>query len=340
MDTTRINKLITDAMESGMFPGGAISIGDKNGELFRNHYGKRALYPEVLPLDESTLFDLASLTKIISTTMVALVLIEAGKLSLDDTLDKFFDTPVDKKHINIHHLMTHTSGLPAHEPLYELLKSPEDVYAKILEFPLLFEANTNVVYSCLGFILLGKICEMAGGARLDELAERYVFKPLGLKTAAYKPSASVHTFASTEYCPVLKEHLCGVVHDENARFMGGISGNAGLFADIDDCAALAIMYARKGSGIVSEELFDKAVTNHTSHCEEGRGLGFVVKENEVWRFYGHTGFTGTSIFIDADTSQYIVFLTNRVHPTRENIRLVDFRGVVHACCVEEYRKGR
>jgi len=327
-----------DAMKDGFFPGAAISIGDKNGEIFRNHYGFRALYPEKLPLRQSTLFDLASLTKIISTTMVTLALVEGGKLSLDDTLGIFLDTPEEKQNISIRHLMTHTSGLPAHKPLYDLAKTPGDVYCKILEQPILSSIGTNVIYSCLGFILLGKICETVGNASLDELAHNYVFKPLGLKTATYNPCAVPYRFAATEYCSLLSKHLCGVVHDENARFMGGVSGNAGIFADINDCATLAVMFAQKGKGIVSQAVFETAIQNHTSHCSEGRGLGFAIKESAYGSFYGHTGFTGTSILVDAKTSQYIVFLTNRVHPTRDNNRLADFRGILHECCVREYGK--
>ncbi|MCL2287558.1 MAG: beta-lactamase family protein, partial [Firmicutes bacterium] len=292
-----------------------------------------ALYPEKLLMEENTLFDLASLTKIISTTMVALALIEAEKLSPDDTLDKFFNLPDDKRQITIRHLMTHVSGLAAHIPLYNLAKSPVDVYDVILSQPLQTQPGTNVVYSCLGFILLGKICEMVGDAGLDELASRFVFRPLGLKNIGYNPAAMSSTFAATEYCPELQEWLCGTVHDENARFMGGVSGNAGLFADIGDCAAVATMFANKGKGVISQYLFEEAIKNHTAHFDEGRGLGFAVK-NEP-NLYGHTGFTGTSIWVNAETGLYVVFLTNRVHPTRDDNRLTAFRDVLTHKILEE-----
>ncbi|MCL2405564.1 MAG: beta-lactamase family protein [Defluviitaleaceae bacterium] len=340
------NALINQAIQDGMFPGAAISVGDKNGELFRATYGQRCLYPQQLPAEPDTLFDLASLTKIISTTMVALVLVDMGKLKLSDKLSQFYDTPACKQDITIHQLMTHTSGLPAHVPLYKLSPTPQHVYSTILNQPL--KPDGDVVYSCLGYILLGKICEIIGGATLDKLAHRYIFAPLGLQTIAYNPCAKTHTFAATEYCNISEMWLSGIVHDENARFMGGVSGNAGLFADINDCATLAIMLANKGmhnsQTIINRGLFDTAIHNHTTHCSEGRGLGFVIKGHtpvscgDIFPVgsYGHTGFTGTSIWVNAETSQYVVFLTNRVHPTREDNRLAAFRGLLHDCCAKEY----
>ena len=348
MDAEPINMLIGQAMQEGMFPGAAISIGDKNGEIFRGYYGWRSFYPVKLPMDPDTLFDLASLTKIISTTMVALVLVGAGKLNLSDKLGKFFDTQADKQSITIRQLMTHTSGLPAHVPIYNLASAPEDTCRLILDLNL--GPDTNVVYSCLGYILLGKICEMVGGTTIDKLAQHYVFEPLGLQTATYNPCTKTNTFAATEYCNVRKEWLSGVVHDENARFIGGVSGNAGVFADINDCGILAMMFANKGSlngkTVVPQDLFEEAIKNHTLHCDEGRGLGFAVKGRAPVSCgsifpvgsYGHTGFTGTSIWIDAETSQYVVFLTNRVHPTRDDNRLAAFRSVLHDCCAKEYRR--
>ena len=340
------DRLITQAMQDGMFPGAAISIGDKNGELYRATYGNRSLYPEKLPMQPDTLFDLASLTKILSTTMVTLALVETGKLNLSDKLNQFYDTPADKQDITIHQLMTHTSSLPAHIPIYNLAPTPKQAIGTILNQPL--GANTNVVYSCLGFILLGKICEIVGGSTLDNLAQKYVFEPLGLKTATYCPCTKNHNFAATEFCEIRDEWLSGIVHDENARFIGGVSGNAGLFADINDCATLAIMLADKGSlnnkTIISQSIFETAIQNHTPHCDEGRGLGFAVKGRAPVSCgsifpvgsYGHTGFTGTSIWVNAETSQYVVFLTNRVHPTRDDNRLAAFRSVLHDSCARVY----
>ena len=342
MNTVALDQLINQAIQEGIFPGAAVSVGDKSGEFYRAYYGWRSFFPARLLMEPGTVFDLASLTKIVSTTMVALALVDAGKINLCDNIGQFFDAPEGKRGITIHQLMTHTSDLPAHVPIYNLASTPEDTFSLILK--LSPGTDTKVVYSCLGYILLGKICETVAGKTLDKLAHQYVFEPLGLKTAAYNPCAKTHSFAATEYCNVREEWLCGTVHDENARFMGGVSGNAGVFADINDCAVLARMFANKGTlngkTIVSQDLFELAIQNHTTHCDEGRGLGFAVKSRapvSCGRFfpvgsYGHTGFTGTSIWINAETSQYVVFLTNRVHPTRDDNRLAAFRSVLHDCC--------
>jgi len=339
--------MINQAIADGVFPGAAISIGDKNGEIYRNFYGFRALEPDKIPMEANTVFDLASLTKIVSTTMVALCFMDVQGLKTDDTLGMFFDAPEDKKDITIRQIMTHTSGLPAHAPLYELCTNPSDVHRTILEMPLLAPPGTNVVYSCLGFILLGKICEIVGNAPLDELVRRFVFEPLGLTATVYKPAGD--NFAVTEYCETYGGWLSGVVHDENARFMGGVSGNAGIFADINDCSIITAMFANKGKWngktIVSQNIFEQAIQNLTNHCNEGRGLGFAVKGRAPVSCgtifpegsYGHTGFTGTSMWVDAETSQYVVFLTNRVHPTRDNNLLIPFRGKLHDACAKAYK---
>ncbi|MCL2216254.1 MAG: beta-lactamase family protein [Defluviitaleaceae bacterium] len=331
-----IENLIRRGLDDGVFPGAAIAIGDKNGEMFRSVYGFRQIKPEKKPLEPDTVFDIASLTKIISS-IVALRLVQEEKLRLADTLDKFFDIPASK--ITIYHLMTHTSGLPAHAPLWQMTKHPGDVIPLILGMELQNPPGLAVEYSCLGYILLGKICEMLGGNTLDKLSRDWIFAPLGLKSAAYNPERG--TFAVTEF-DVEAGWLDGVVHDENARFIGGVSGNAGVFADIADMSALAKMLANKGvmgnEFIIHPLVFDEAVRNHTTHCEDGRGLGFEVRDVLGKDSYGHTGFTGTSLWVDAETSLYVVLLTNRVHPTRENAKHIPFRRELHDLCANEYRE--
>ena len=348
LNIKNIDDLINRGLEEKIFPGAAISMGDKNGELFRGTYGFRQLFSHKLPMVSDTLFDIASLTKLV-TSLITLRLIQDGKLNLSDTLSKFFDVPKDKTEITITHLMTHTSGIPAHEHVYNFVKKPSDAPGFILGMELLDAPGKVVVYSCLGYILLGKICEMLGGDTLDKLAKKWIFDPLNIKSAAYNPDKR-HTFAATELNPDTGEWLVGTVHDENARFLEGISGNAGIFANIDDMVSLAIMLANKGSAgekvIIRRELFEEAVKNLTPHCPEGRGLGFEIKSDVLISCgnvfskgsYGHTGFTGTSLWVDSETSQYVVLLTNRVHPTRDNVAHLPFRREVHDLCAAEYRK--
>jgi CubicO group peptidase (beta-lactamase class C family) len=344
--------MIRRGLEGGVYPGAAISIGDKNGEIYSNFYGYRALQPASLPMECDTMFDMASLTKIFSTTMVALKLIEKNKLRLEDTLSLFFCAPKDKKDINITQLMTHTSGLPADIDLEKEADSPAGACTAILNTPLLAKPGALVEYSCLGFILLGKICETIAGAGLDILAREYVFEPLGLTSTGYCPDIENNgNFAITEYANDKNSWLCGIVHDENARFLNGISGNAGVFSNIKDAALFAKMLANRGSvngqSFIDPELFNEAIKIHTPQFDEGRGLGFAIKSRVPVSCgtifpvgsYGHTGFTGTSLWVDAETTQYVVFLTNRVHPTRENVKLLPFRGELCDCCAREYRRN-
>ena len=374
----RIEQLIKQGLEEQIFPGAAIAVGDKNGELYRAHFGKRAIVPDELPLTEDTLFDIASVTKIVSPTMVALKLIDTGRLSLDDTMDKFFSTagindPAMLKTINVKHLMTHTSGISAHIHLWDLCKTRTQVPAAIFNLPLKSVPGEKVSYSCLGYILLGMICEKVAGIGLATLADNIIFAPLQMKRTGYNPKANPkinpvagmspiannwrkdipkpeENFAATEYDKALRgRDVSGEVHDENAFFIGGVSGNAGIFSTIGDMSIYARMLANRGSlegvQIISKKLFDDAVINHTDHNEEGRGLGFAVKGRmpvscgKIFPVgsYGHTGFTGTCVWVDCETSQYVVLLTNRVHFGRENNKLIPFRSIVHNACAEIYR---
>jgi len=349
LNTKNIDELIKKGLADKVFPGAAILIGDKNGELFRATYGLRQLIPHELPMEDDTLFDVASLTKLF-TSLVALKLIQDKKLSLCDTLGKFFDAPADKADITIKHLMTHTSGIAAHEHVYNLVEKPSGAVDFILNMELLDVPDKAVVYSCLGYILLGKICEKLGGDTIDNLAKKWIFEPMELESTAYNPDKN-HTFAATEFDAQTDAWLCGVVHDENARFLEGISGNAGVFANIEDMARFAMMLANKGSigdkVIIENDLFEDAIKNLTPHCPEGRGLGFEIKSgvliscgsNFSVGSYGHTGFTGTSLWVDVETGLYIVFLTNRVHPTRENVKHIPFRRELHDLCAAEYGKS-
>jgi CubicO group peptidase (beta-lactamase class C family) len=332
------------ALADGVFPGAALSFGDADGEKFRTACGFRALFPERLPLTESTLFDLASLTKIFATSFVALKLVERAQLRLDDPLETFFPCPPDKARITIRQLMTHTSGLPAHIDLRKFCRTAQDALPCILRQPLLYAPSSEVTYSCLGYIVLGKICEDVTRAPLDELAVREVFAPLGMRTASYRPSAR-ETFASTEFDPETRSYLCGTVHDENARFLGGVSGNAGVFAALDDCAVFARMLANSGAHngkeLINRALFTESVRNHTAGCSQDRGLGFLLKRDEdssagtrmVNGAYGHTGFTGTSLWVCRKTRRYVTLLTNRVHPTRDNNKLAAFRAQIADACL-------
>lgn len=315
-----LKNLLENGIENGAYPCYAAAVGGKEGVLFREFGGDRALYPDVLPITEDTLFDMASLSKLIGTTMAALKLIESGRLSLEGRVGDYFESCCGKESITVFELMTHTSGIKAHFPLWLRGINPNDAVAEILREPFGYETGSNAVYTCMGYILLGKIIEKIENEPLDRVVKRLVFEPLGMKNSFYCPPAD-KICAATERDADSGEIICGAVHDENARFLGGVSGNAGIFCTLDDCIIFAEMLAKKGEGFISKRIFELAITDHTPNFDEHRGLGFQL----VGRRYGHTGFTGTSIFVHRDTQEYLILLTNRVHPTRERAGLYNVR---------------
>lgn len=342
-------KLFEEGCAQGFFPGGVLSIGNKDGEIVRYHTGYRSLYPEREPLKENTLFDIASLTKIVATTTIALRFIEEGRLSLQDNLGLFFDSlPEDKQQIKVINLLTHTGGFYGSIPIYELCQDKQQAITTLLKYPLKQPPCTEVIYSCLGYIILGRILESIAGKGLESLVEEYVLAPLEMKSTGFNPKGE--NIASTEFSKDINGYLKGIVHDENARFLGGISGNAGLFSNIEDMNKYVQMLANRGSfkgeSFLGRTVFEKSIYNYTEGMSEHRGLGFSLKDNRVHPTgdlfslgsYGHTGYTGTSIWVDRESSLYVVSLTNRVHPTRENQAIIRFRRVLHNLIFSEYTK--
>ncbi len=318
-----INEMLFNGIRDGVFPCFAAAVGEGDKIEYKSFGGDRCIFPEREPLTEGVLFDMASLSKLIGTTMAALRMTVEGKISLESKLEDYFDCCHGKEKITVYQLLTHTSGIKAHFPLYLRGISPDDAVTEILKEELGYPAGSNAVYSCMGFILLGKILEKAENEPLDQIVQRYVFDPLGMKNSVYCPKNRL--CAATERDPDTDKILCGIVHDENARFLGGVSGNAGIFCDLDDCIKFAEMLSLKGQGYLPSELFEYAVSNLTPNFSEGRGLGF----QRIGRLYGHTGFTGTSLYIDSESGRYAILLTNRVHPTRNNLKLIPFRREFH-----------
>ncbi len=287
----------------------------------RNHLDRK-------PVTMETLYDMASVSKLISTTMVALRMMEDGAFSLYDSLWRYFEDCGNFRDVGIRHLMTHTSGLTPHIPLYKVCESPTDAVHAILYSEPVCGIGEQVNYSCMGYILLQKILEKIAGKPLDFLADELVFKPLGMKTACYNPT--VGDVAATEYSPLKNRYICGHVHDENAYFLGGVSGNAGVFASLDDVIKFGAMLSGRGKlngqTYLGSHTFEAAVRNYTKGLDEARGLGFSLHGGDLSASgelmtpdsYGHNGFTGTSVYVDGRTGTYVILLTNSVHYGREN----------------------
>lgn len=334
----QVHRLIRQGLEQGAYPSAALAVGIGETVYRKQTYGA---------CTENTLFDIASVSKIVSATMIALRFLEEGQLRLYDTVGAFFpNAPKDKKEITILQLMTHTGGFAAHFFLSDHTSDPDDAARVILEQPLVHPSGGDPVYSCMGYILLGKILEKVGGAPLDLLAQKYVFDPLGMTHTGYRPTGDI---APTETDPNTGIPLRGIVHDENARFLGGISANAGVFSDLNDMIRFARMLALDGklpgdTPYLAPATLKAARMNRTPDSKgEFRGLGFNLAGSPrnflgdlmSRRAYGHTGFTGTSIALDPDTGLWVVLLTNRVCPTRENTTLVRLRSLVHNAAAAE-----
>ncbi len=362
-----IDAAVEQAIQEQAFPGAQIAIGDSDGVFYSRCYGYARLFNDdapnfdVLPttfgtkevVTKNTLYDMASCTKILSTTAVALRFIDMGKLALYDSISRFVDVPEDKKDIEIRHLLTHTSGIRSHLLLENEGKSPEDVAHTVLSIPLSSPTGTKVEYTCMGYILLGKILEKIGGKPLDVLADELVFKPLRMRDTCYKPLEKRYTdIATTEFCEKLGKYKKGIVHDENACFLGGVSANAGVFSTAADVARFATMLSNggriDGKQFISPSLLELAKTDLTPKLGEGRGLGFVVKQQNTLSAmgdlypagsFGHNGYTGTSMYIHGKTGLFVVVLANRVHFTRESDRIFRFRRCFHNLCTAEYEKA-
>lgn len=330
MNTENLKNILLKGLEQGAYPCCAAAVGRGNETFFSFYGGNRALFPKKLPLTEDTLFDMASLTKLMGTTMACLRMMEEGKISVNDIISKYIPQCFGKEDITVFQLMTHTSGISAHMPLYK--GDNTDAVSAILSRPLAYPTATKTVYSCMGYILLGKILEKIEGKTLDKIVKERVFVPLGMENSFYNPPADA-VCAATERDFDTGEIVCGVVHDENARFLNGISGNAGVFCTLEDTVRFAKMLSQRGAGYLDEKTFSLAVTDYTPDFDESRGLGFQLYggkpfpggSNMSIGSYGHTGFTGTSLYVDKDTGVYAILLTNRVHPTRENGLLYPIR---------------
>ena len=329
----QVHHLIQHGLEQGAYPSAALAVGIGSRVYLKKTYGD---------CDDTTLFDMASVSKILGPTMIAFRFLEEGLLRLYDTVEVFFpDAPEDKKSISILQLMTHTSGIADHFFLWDYTDDPADAAKVILNHPLTQAPGSDPVYSCMGYILLGKILEKIGGMPLDRLAQKYVFDPLGMSHTTYHPCGNC---APTELDPETGKLLQGMVHDENARFLKGISANAGVFSDLNDMIRFAAMLSLGGDGYLSPATLECALRNRTPSSKgEFRGLGFNLAGSPKSFLgdlmsplaYGHTGFTGTSIAIDPATGLWVVLLTNRVCPTRNNTKLIRLRSLVHNAAAAE-----
>ncbi len=331
----QVDSVIEQAIETGQIPGAVLLVMRSAQIAYRKAYGYAMLIPERKPMTVETVFDLASITKPVATATSLMILIEGGYLRLLDPVSMYIDNfepwidpeTGEKQTIRIWHLLTHTSGLPPYAPVQELQEkygapNPDSLMAYIARVERQAPPATKFRYSCLNFITLQRIIEHITGQNLAEFSCRSIFEPLKMFHTRYKPGSGC---AVTEL--INDKPLDGIVHDPLARvMMDCISGNAGLFSTADDLARFAQMMLNNGEldgvRILSPLTVQKMISVPHEVQFSGRALGWDVDSDyssnsgDLFPFgsYGHTGYTGTSIWIDPATSTAVIFLTNRVHP--------------------------
>jgi beta-N-acetylhexosaminidase len=338
-----VESIIEEAIRDSAFPAAQLAI-IRNGLLVWNRsYGTYTYEFKSREITNTTLFDLASVSKVIGTTSCLMLLVDRGLVHLDDPVSVYlpqFALP-PKSAITVRHLLTHRGGFPPFRKFWEFCGSAGEALDSVFATPLIAAPGDTTIYSDLGFITLGKIVEKVSGVPLDAFAREQFFEPLGMENTMYAPpSALWGRTAPTEFDSTWRGRLVrGSVHDENAAFLGGISGHAGLFSTASDLSVFMQMLLNGGTYNSRRYLSDSIVSLFTRRRIDGqdRFLGWDAKAPKgssagtlfSASSFGHTGFTGTSIWADPERNLAVVFLTNRVYPTRANGKIAKFRPRLH-----------
>lgn len=322
-----IDRVVRRGISEGGYPGAAVVVGRRGAAALQRGYGKlgwTAGSPLVDP--EATIYDLASLTKVVGTTTAAMILYDEGRLDLDAPVSRYLPefTGSNKDRVTIRHLLTHHAGLPAGKQLWRQALNRAEARQIVLGSELVCEPGKCFIYSDLGADVLGWVVEAAAGQGLDQFLDARVFAPLGMQDTRFNPAPTLRDrVAPTEVSPPRGYPLRGEVHDENAFALGGIAGHAGLFSTAADLAVFAEMMLNGGVYEGVRIVSDSAVARFTARAAGSRALGWDTADGDGGsgtylseRAYGHTGFTGTSMWIDPDRDMFVILLTNRVHAAR------------------------
>jgi CubicO group peptidase (beta-lactamase class C family) len=344
----RVRQLLVTAHAAKVFPAAAIEVGRTKGPVWQEAIGRLSDDTDAPACRLDTIFDLASLTKVIATSSIAMRLVAEHRLSLDLPVAGLIDSwqGHGRSSITPRHLLDHSSGLAAHARLWKSSPDRESVVAALERLSPTRPAGQAAVYSDLAFMLLGLVLETAGGSPLDAL-----FEPLASHRGdvlCYRPPAALWPrIAPTEFSPSLGRHLRGDVHDENAAALGGVAAHAGLFGtarSVGVFARLVLETFRQATPLGTPELM-RVFAQPSTVAGSSRALGWDTMRptSSCGTLFsrsaiGHTGFTGTSLWIDWERDLYVVLLTNRVYPSRDDERLVGLRPRVHERIVEAFSK--
>ncbi len=358
-----VTALLLSEVEVGSFPGAVWIVGTSAGPLVEGRIGHSVLKPAKIAASHETIYDLASLTKPLITTALVLQTAAEGKIPLDgrvsDWLTEYRGT--DKEEITFIDLLTHRGGFQAWFPLYTQGIGDKAYLDALVKRPLRYQPGTREIYSCLGFITLALALERIHGEPIESLAQTRIFNPLGLRTAVFSPPAAMkYRIAATEWgntnerAMVAARNLTfkrfrnymiwGEVNDGNAFYMGGMAGNAGLFGTARDVFEIARQWAIGGGTLLPESMVQLALRNYTVGLAENRGFGWLLHTTRPdhpsavlsEECYGHTGFTGTSVWVDPARDLIMVLLTNRLHPFVKPLNMQAIRRAFHRIVVETW----
>ncbi len=359
----RILRLLLDAVPDTVFPGAVLLVCRRKKTLFFEAVGNASLVPTPRPMTRKTRFDLASLTKPLATALAVLWFVSQEKIQLDASLPELLPSahiPEDKQEITLRQLLCHCSGLPAWKPYYLALRTlPQEgrktqIRQKILKESLVYPPATETIYSDLGFLLIEWIIEEISGQDLYHFTRQNLFGHMGCATPGFLPldqetNPDPTEFAYTEYCNWRGRVLAGQVHDENAYVLGGVAGHAGLFGTASEVKCildtiLDTLSSTSTSAPWSREDLAEFLRPARLDPSSSWALGFdtpATLNSSAGKYFspdsvGHLGFTGTSFWLDLEKEIAVILLTNRVHPSRDNEKIKEFRPLLHDAVMEEY----
>ncbi len=360
----RVKALLDNGITEGTYPGAVLLVARGGVIRFFRECGNRTLVPHAVPMEKDTIFDLASLTKPLATTLAMMKLVDTGKIGLDGPIETLLQktVPQDKKRITPRLLLSHSAGFVDWMPFYLDLDhiAPGDRRAilrdQLLNLPLAYPPGTSNLYSDLGFMLLEWVIEETAGVVLPRFLNQEFYDPLSLEktfflTRDLPGQFSQNHFAATEDCQWRKRVLQGDVHDENAYVLGGYSGHAGLFGTAGEVYTLTNLLREHWRGKRGDYLRPETVRAFFSRQDLVDGstwaLGWDTPSPEnssagrhfSGRSVGHLGFTGTSVWMDLEQDVIVILLTNRIHPTRKNEKIRAFRPVLHDRVMEALGKS-
>ena len=362
----RIHRFLEEEIGVGSFPGASYIIGDSSGIRIQDALGHSVLKPAKILASIDTIYDVASLTKPLITATLIMRAASMGLFDLATSVSAFLsELGPDKRDLTFLDLLTHRGGFQAWYPLYSNGIGDRAYLEALVKRPLRYRPGTREIYSCLGFVLLHLTLKRVSGRKVEDLAREWIFDPLSLRDSHFSPQPSMkYRIAATEWGNSNERRMVakrglnfhrfrrymiwGEVNDGNAYYMGGMAGNAGLFSTAHDVFRIAQAYLNGDSALLPAEMAGLSRRNFTPGLEENRGLGWQLPSPRPESpsvmlsegSFGHTGFTGTSVWVDPERDLIMVLLTNRLHPSVQPLNMQSIRRKFHLLVCEQWDERR